>query len=38
LKMKWFDGPPKHESVKKAVKEAQPKAKTKRPTRKAGKP
>jgi murein DD-endopeptidase MepM/ murein hydrolase activator NlpD len=38
LKMKWFDGPPKPESVKKAVKEAQPKAKTKRPTRKAGKP
>jgi murein DD-endopeptidase MepM/ murein hydrolase activator NlpD len=38
LKMKWFDGPPKPESVKKAVKEAQPKAKTKKTTRKAGKP
>jgi murein DD-endopeptidase MepM/ murein hydrolase activator NlpD len=38
LKMKWFDGPPKPESVKKAVKEAQPQAKTKKPTRKAGKP
>ena len=38
LKMKWFDGPPKPESVKKAVKESQPKAKTKKPTRKAGKP
>jgi len=38
LKMKGFDGPPKPESVKKAVKEAQPKAKTKKPTRKAGKP
>jgi len=38
LKMKGFDGPPKPESVKKTVKEAQPKAKTKKPTRKAGKP
>lgn len=37
LKMKWFDSPAKPEPVKKAVKEAPPKAKTKKPTRKAGK-
>jgi len=35
LKMKWFDGPPKPEPVKKA---APPKAKTKKPSRKAGRP
>jgi murein DD-endopeptidase MepM/ murein hydrolase activator NlpD len=37
LKMKWFDGPPKPEPVKKAAKEAPPQAKTKKSPRKAGK-
>ena len=37
LKMKGFDSPPKPESVKKAAREAQPKAKTKKSSRKAGK-
>jgi murein DD-endopeptidase MepM/ murein hydrolase activator NlpD len=37
LKMKWFEGTPKPEPAKKAVKGAPPKAKTKKPLRKAGK-
>jgi murein DD-endopeptidase MepM/ murein hydrolase activator NlpD len=38
LKMKWFEGPAEPGPVKKAVTEAPPKAKTKKPIRRAGKP
>jgi murein DD-endopeptidase MepM/ murein hydrolase activator NlpD len=38
MKMKWFDGPPKAEPPKQATRETKPKAKTKKTTRKAGKP
>jgi hypothetical protein len=37
MKMKWFEGAPKPEPAKKSVKGAPPKAKTKKPLRKAGK-
>ena len=35
LKMKWFEGPPQAEPPRPAVSEAKPKAKTKKPPRKA---
>jgi murein DD-endopeptidase MepM/ murein hydrolase activator NlpD len=38
LKMKWFDAPPKAEPSRQAAQETKPKAKTKKPARKAARP
>jgi murein DD-endopeptidase MepM/ murein hydrolase activator NlpD len=38
VKMKWFDGPPKAELPKQTAVDSKPKVKTKKATRKAGKP